>query len=46
MLESSNGRRRPTNLSAETKWEIFLQIAAGEISRAEAARKWRWTCRR
>jgi hypothetical protein len=26
-------------LSAETKWEIFLQITAGEVSRAEAARK-------
>ena len=40
MSESSNGRRRPKNLSAETKWEIFLQITAGEISQAEAARKW------
>ena len=24
----------------ETKWEIFLQVTAGEISQAEAARKW------
>lgn len=40
MAESSNGRRRPKNLSAETKWEIFLQVTAGEISQAEAARKW------
>ncbi|HET7665651.1 MAG TPA: hypothetical protein VFK56_06205 [Mycobacterium sp.] len=41
MPESSNGRRRPTNLSAETKWEIFLQVTSGEICQAEAARKWR-----
>ncbi|WP_142279943.1 hypothetical protein [Mycobacterium avium] len=38
MPESS--RRRPRNLSVETKWEIFLQITAGEITQAEAARKW------
>ena len=36
-----SARRRPTNLSAETKWEIFLQVTAGEITQAEAARKWR-----
>ena len=41
MSESSNGRRRPTSLSAQTKWEIFLQITTGEITQAEAARKWR-----
>jgi transposase-like protein len=41
MCESNGARRRPTNLSAETKWEIFLQVAAGEISQTEAARKWR-----
>jgi transposase len=40
MSEASNDRRRPASLSAETKWEIFLQITAGEISQAEAARKW------
>ena len=40
MSEASNDRRRPRSLSAETKWEIFLQITAGEISQAEAARKW------
>ncbi|MCV6991820.1 hypothetical protein H7I87_18415 [Mycobacterium timonense] len=40
MPESSNGRRRAKTLSAETKWEIFLQVTAGEISQAEAARKW------
>ncbi len=26
-------------MSAETKWEIFLQITAGEISQAKAARE-------
>lgn len=40
MPEPSNGRRRPRNLSAETKWEIFLQVTAGEICQGEAARKW------
>jgi hypothetical protein len=33
-------RRQPKKLSAETKWEIFLQVTAGEITQAEAARKW------
>ena len=33
-------RRRPRVLSPETKWEIFLQITAGEITQADAARKW------
>ena len=33
-------RRQPKRLSAETKWEIFLQVTAGEISQADAARKW------
>ena len=35
-----NGRRPAKNLSAETKWEIFLQVTAGEISQADAARRW------
>ncbi len=38
--ESAGGRRRPRVLSAETKWEIFLQITTGEITQADAARKW------
>jgi hypothetical protein len=33
-------RRRPTKLSPETKWEIFLSVTAGEITQADAARKW------
>jgi hypothetical protein len=41
MSEASNDRRRPRSLSAETKWEIFLQITAGEITHAGAGRKWR-----
>ena len=41
MPESSNGRRCPTRVSAQTKWQVFLQFTAGEISQAEAARKWR-----
>src|SRR5919197_1267189 len=39
-MTESRPRRRPTKLSAETKWEIFLQVTAGEISQADAARKW------
>lgn len=27
-------------LSPETKWEVFLQVTSGEISQADAARKW------
>jgi len=33
-------RRRPKKLSAETKWEIFLSVTGGEITQADAARKW------
>jgi hypothetical protein len=39
-MTESRPRRRPTKLSAERKWEIFLQVTAGEISQADAARKW------
>ena len=35
-MDASNGRRKPVRLSAETKWEIFLAIAQGEVSQAEA----------
>ena len=27
-------------MSPETKWEIFLQITSGEITQADAARRW------
>ena len=39
-MSESQGRRSPRKLSAETKWEIFLQVTGGELSRADAARKW------
>lgn len=39
MSRSKGARRRPTNLLAEMKPEIFLQVSAGEISQAEAAHK-------
>ena len=39
MLDQTSGRS-PRRLSAETKWEIFLQVTAGEISQADAARRW------
>lgn len=38
-MATSSGRRRPTRLSPETKWEIFLAVTAGDISQADAARK-------
>ena len=39
-MTEARTRRRPKQLSAETKWEIFLQVTAGEITQADAARKW------
>ena len=39
-MSESSGRRSPRKLSAEAKWEVFLSVAAGEISQADAARKW------
>jgi hypothetical protein len=36
---AASGRRRSRVLSPETKWEIFLQVTAGEITQADAARK-------
>lgn len=39
-MSEGKARRRPTKLSAETKWEIFLSVTGGEISQADAARKW------
>ncbi len=40
-MATSNGRKKPRKLSPEIKWEIFLSIAGGEITQADAARKWR-----
>lgn len=39
-MTGTSGRRAPKKLSAETKWEIFLQVTSGEITQADAARKW------
>lgn len=33
-------RRGPRVLSPQTKWEIFLQVTARELTQADAARKW------
>jgi len=38
-MAEPNGRR-PRKLSAETKWEIFLEVTSGQITQADAARKW------
>ncbi len=40
MSENMGRRRGPRVLSPETKWEVFLQITTGEITQADAARKW------
>ncbi len=39
-MTTGEGRRRPKRLSAETKWEIYLQVASGAVTQADAARKW------
>ncbi|MGH9212555.1 MAG: hypothetical protein ACRD2C_18065 [Acidimicrobiales bacterium] len=39
-MAESKGRRGATRLSPQTKWEVFLQVTAGEITQADAARKW------
>lgn len=39
-MPQMSGRRPPKKLSAETKWEIFLQVTTGEITQADAARRW------
>ena len=38
-MDAGDGGRRPVRLSAQTKWEIFLAIAQGEVTQAGAARK-------
>lgn len=37
---TENPSRKRKVLSPETKWEVFLQVTSGEISQADAARKW------
>lgn len=39
-MTESKARKGPKKLSAETKWEVFLAVTAGEITQADAARKW------
>jgi transposase-like protein len=39
-MPEPSGRRSPRKLSAETKWEVFLSVTTGEITQADAARKW------
>lgn len=42
MSDSSqkSGRRPRRVLSPEAKWEIFLKVTSGELTQADAARKW------
>ena len=39
-MPQTSARRSPKKLSAETKWEIYLQVTTGEITQADAARRW------
>jgi len=39
-VTESKTRKGPKKLSAETKWEVFLAVTAGEVTQADAARKW------
>ena len=39
-MAQTTGRRPPKKLSAETKWEIVLQVTTGETTQADAARRW------
>jgi len=39
-MSESLPRRKRRVLPPETKWEIFLNVTSGEISQADAARKW------
>lgn len=41
MSESSGSRRSPRKLSAEQKWEMFLQVTTKELTQADVARRWR-----
>ena len=34
-------REKRRQLSPEEKWQVFLEVTSGDISQADAARKWR-----
>ena len=38
-MGENGARRRPRVLSAEAKWEIFLEVTSREVTQAEAARR-------
>ncbi len=40
MPGSENGRRRKRSLSAEEKYQIWLQLLTGELSQRGASEKW------
>lgn len=39
-MPEPSARKAPKKLSAETRWEIFLSVTTGEVTQADAARKW------
>jgi transposase-like protein len=40
MMMDNGKQRRRRQLTAEEKWEIFLEVTSQELSQADAARKW------
>jgi len=39
-MPEPSAQKSPKKLSAETKWEVFKSVTTGEVTQAEAARKW------
>lgn len=40
-MTSSGPRQKRRQLTPEEKWQVFLEIITGELTQADAARKWR-----
>lgn len=40
-MSSSGPRQKRRQLTPEEKWQVFLEITTGELTQADAARKWR-----
>lgn len=40
-MASLDPRSKRRQLTPEEKWQVFLEVTTGEISQADAARKWR-----
>lgn len=40
-MSSTEPRQRRRQLSAEEKWQVFVEVTTGELTQRDAARKWR-----